>query len=70
MDGILKRDKLQSCGRVRREGGRKRMLSCEDRVYLMAAAKGLEDLILFLKGEVLFAIGRGYGDAEVQTIWT
>ena len=43
MNGILKRDKVQSCGRVRREGGRKRMLSCEDHVYLKAAAKILEN---------------------------
>ena len=44
MNGIFKSDKLLSIGRGRGEGGRKRILSCEDRVYLKATAKNLENV--------------------------
>ena len=45
MYGIPKRDKLLSCVRRLRGGGggRKRIWNCEDRVYLKAAAKDLEN---------------------------
>ena len=45
MYGILKRDKHLSCVRGLRGGGggRKLIWNCEDRVYLKAAAKDLEN---------------------------
>ena len=77
MYGILKRDKLLGSGRGQEGGGRKRILSFENRVYLlMAAAKeGFREridhiIILIRKGEVFFLMGRGCRYAEVRTFWT